>query len=123
MNDLYWIGLKAVPGIGNVTFRRLLERFDTPETVLSAPSPALAAVKSVTPGVQEAIAHGAWRDFAKQECYRLTASGARLVTFTSADYPKSLFEIPDPPPFLYVYGELHSHETAVAIVGSRRATS
>ena len=45
------------------------------------------------------------------------------VTFTSADYPKSLFEIPDPPPFLYVQGALRCHETAIAIVGSRRATA
>jgi len=33
MEELYWIGLKAVPGIGNITFRRLLERFETPESV------------------------------------------------------------------------------------------
>jgi DNA processing protein len=46
-----------------------------------------------------------------------------LVTFTSTDYPKSLFEIPDPPPFLYVKGELRSSELSIAIVGSRRATS
>lgn len=123
MNELFWIGLKAVPGIGNVTFRRLLERFDTPETVLSAPPAALAEVKGVSPVVLEAIAHGSWRAFAEQECVRLASSGARLVTFTSADYPKSLFEIPDPPPFLYVSGELRSHETSIAIVGSRRATS
>jgi DNA processing protein len=38
------------------------------------------------------------------------------VTFTSADYPKSLFEIPDLPPFLYVRGALRCHETAVAVI-------
>lgn len=123
MNELHWIGLKAVPGIGNVTFRRLLERFDTPDAALSAPQAALATVRGVTPVVLEAIMSGSWRSFAEQECARLASSGARIVTFTSADYPKSLFEIPDPPPFLYVLGELRSHETCVAIVGSRRATS
>lgn len=123
MNELHWIGLKSVPGIGNVTFRRLLERFGTPEAALSAPAGSLSLVRGVTADVCEAIVTGAWRGFAEAECSRLSASGARLVTFTSADYPKSLFEIPDPPPFLYVRGELCSHETAVAIVGSRRATA
>jgi DNA processing protein len=123
MEDLHWIGLKAIPGIGNVTFRRLLERFETPEAVLSAPSAALSSFRGVTPAILDAITHGSWRGFAEAECFRLAASGARLVTFTSADYPKSLFEIPDPPPFLYVQGELRSHETSVAIVGSRRATA
>ena len=123
MNELHWIGLKAVPGIGNVTFRRLLERFETPEAVLCAPAAALSDVRGITPAIRAAIASGAWRSFAEEECLRLTGSGARLVTFTSTDYPKSLFEIPDPPPFLYVRGELRSHETAVAVVGSRRATA
>jgi DNA processing protein len=123
MNELHWIGLKAVPGIGNVTFRRLLERFETPEAALCASAAALSGVRGITPAVREAITKGDWVRFAEEECLRLAASGARVVTFTSADYPKSLFEIPDPPPFLYVRGELRSHETSVAVVGSRRATA
>jgi len=123
MEDFYWLGLKAVPGVGNVTFRRLLERFDTPGAALAASSGALGGVRGVTPAVVEAIRGGSWKRFADEECGRLAGSGARLVTFVSADYPKSLFEIPDPPPFLYVRGELRSGELAVAIVGSRRATS
>jgi DNA processing protein len=123
MENYYWIGLKAVPGIGNVAFRRLLERFDTPEAVLKASSVSLAGIKGITPAVLEGIAAGGWRRFADEECRRLEASTARLVTYVSSDYPKSLFEIPDPPPFLYVKGELRSCELAIAIVGSRRATA
>ncbi|QEM69691.1 DNA-protecting protein DprA [Geobacter sp. FeAm09] len=123
MEEFYWLGLKAVPGIGNVTFRRLLERFDAPGAALAASPAELAAVRGVTPAVAGAIREGGWKRFAHEECRRLEGSGARLVTFVSADYPKSLFEIPDPPPFLYVRGELRSSELAVAVVGSRRATS
>ncbi|KAB0671814.1 DNA-protecting protein DprA [Oryzomonas sagensis] len=123
MEEFYWLGLKAVPGIGNVTFRRLLERFDAPRAALSASPSELAGVRGMTPAVVGAIREGSWKRFADEECRRLAGSGARLVTFVSADYPKSLFEIPDPPPFLYVRGELRSSELAVAIVGSRRATS
>lgn len=123
MEELHWIGLKSIPGIGNVTFRRLLERFESPEAVLSASIAELSNVRGVTPAMREAIRHGSWRSFADAECSRLAVSGARIVTFLAADYPKSLFEIPDPPPFLYVRGELRCHETAVAIVGSRRATA
>jgi len=123
MEEFYWLGLKAVPGVGNVTFRRLLERFDAPGAALAASPRELGSVRGVTPAVIEAIRDGSWKRFADEECLRLAGSGARLVTFLSADYPKSLFEIPDPPPFLYVRGELRSNELAVAIVGSRRATS
>jgi DNA processing protein len=77
----------------------------------------------MTPAIIGDIMTGSWQSFAEAECRRLSTSGARLITFTSADYPKSLFEIPDPPPFLYARGELRSAETSVAIVGSRRAST
>ncbi len=123
MEHFYWIGLKAVPGIGNVAFRRLLERFDTPESVLQASPASLAGIRGMTAATIEGIKNGEWRRFAEEECRRLEVSAARLVTYVSRDYPKSLFEIPDPPPFLYIKGELRSSELSIAIVGSRRATS
>jgi DNA processing protein len=121
--EFHWIGLKAVAGIGNVTFRRLLERFDTPRAALAAHPGELLTVKGLNPAICASIKSGAWQRFAEEECRRLRSSGARLVTFTAAGYPKSLFEIADPPPFLYVRGELHSPGPAIAIVGSRRATT
>lgn len=123
MENYYWIGLKAVSGIGNVTFRRLLEHFDTPEAALKASATALACIRGITPAVIDGIKNNEWQRFADNECRRLEVSAVRLVTYISSDYPKSLFEIPDPPPFLYVKGELRSHELSIAIVGSRRATS
>lgn len=121
--EFYWIGLKAVEGIGNVTFRRLLEQFDSPQAALSASTDELATVKGVGPAVVDGIRSGSWQRFAEQECKRLRTSGARLMTFTSADYPKTLFAIPDPPPFLYTLGVMNTCQPAVAIVGSRKATS
>jgi len=123
MDEFYWIALKAVPGVGNVTFRRLLEKFDTPEAALSAPTASLSGVRGMTAAIIDEIRGGAWRRFAEEECRRLETSGARLVMFTSGDYPKVLFQIPDPPPFLYVKGTLPAGDVAVAVVGSRRATS
>lgn len=121
--EFYWVGLKAVAGVGNVTFRRLLEYFDTPEAVLKAPEKELLSIKGVTATVAAAVRSGRWQEFAEQECRRLKTSGARLVRFTEAEYPKTLFEIPDPPPFLYVRGELPSNQACLAVVGSRRASS
>ena len=123
MENYYWIGLKAVPGIGNVAFRRLMECFETPESALKASAASLAGVRGMTPAVIEGIRNNQWQRFADEECRRLEASSARLVNYLSREYPKSLFEIPDPPPFLYIKGEMRSCELSIAIVGSRRATS
>lgn len=123
MRGLYWIGLKAVPGVGNVTFRRLLERFDTPEAVFAASSDELASVKGVSKVIIDAIKKKSSMAFAEKECSSISKNGAHLVTFTDEEYPKSLFEISDPPPFLYVRGSLAYSSRSIAIVGSRRATS
>src|SRR3954451_6132586 len=64
--DFYWIGLKAVPGIGNVTFRRLLECFETPAAALSAKPAELERVKGLNPLVVELIRTGVWRRFADE---------------------------------------------------------
>jgi DNA processing protein len=123
MEQYWWFALKSVPMVGNVTFRRLLERFGTPEKVLRASEAELARTKGVSAAAAAAISRHDWRAFAEQECEKVTRCGVRVITFLAEDYPKILLEIPDPPPYLYVRGELRGNETAVAIVGSRRASS
>jgi len=106
-----------------VTFRRLLERFDSPEQVLRATESELSRVRGVSTPTVAAIKSHDYRAFAERECESVAKSGAKIVTFVSENYPKVLLEIPDPPPFLYVKGELRGSETAVAVVGSRRAST
>ena len=48
--------------------------------------------------------------------------GASDLHLTSG-FPPLLREIPDPPPFLYVRGELSGCPKPIAVVGSRNATA
>lgn len=48
-----------------------------------------------------------------------TAHETRIVTYTDQEYPPLLTQIHDPPPVLYVRGELQDTTRSVAIVGSR----
>jgi DNA processing protein len=51
------------------------------------------------------------------------ACGARLLLLEDGDYPRQLLDLTDPPPFLFVYGDLALlSRLTVAIVGTRRAT-
>ncbi len=55
---------------------------------------------------------------------RLRAIGARLISLFDEDYPIRLRDIADPPPVLFVLGRmLGADEPAIAVVGTRRATS
>ena len=117
-----WFALKSVPGVGNLLFRRLLERFGSPETVLAADQQALLTVRGITPRLAAAIQGHSTNDSIKRELAAIRRSGYTIITQTDRRYPPLLRHIPDPPPFLYVYGTLPSHELNIAVVGSRHAT-
>jgi DNA processing protein len=117
--------LNALPNVGSVKIRLLIERFGSADAALSAPAQALAAV----PGIGEQIARdvAGWRrhlaDPAK-ELEAAAAAGLQVISFYDHAYPANLKEIYDPPILLYVRGTLEDADRhAVAIVGSRRASN
>jgi DNA processing protein len=117
-----WVAFNRAPGVGVVRFRRLLERFGTLDEAWRASRAALAeagldrrALDGVTQ-LQRTLdpAH---------ELERVHAMGAAAITWQDASYPALLKEIADPPPVLYVRGQLTPEDAgAVAMVGTRRAT-
>lgn len=122
MEYYFWFGLKSVPLVGNVTFLRLLAHFGTPERALSASAQELSQVKGVTAAAAASLLSHDFHPLAQAECERVAQSGAVIVDILSERYPRLLMELTDAPPYLYTMGELNGSETAVAIVGSRRAT-
>jgi DNA processing protein len=122
--DYYsWFALKSVPGIGNILYKRLIDAFGAPEKVLKAPSDALYRVPGISPTLAATIRNHLHSAFADEESERLSQSPARLVVLTSPEYPPLLREIPDPPPYLYLYGTLEPQEACIAVVGSRRSST
>ncbi|MDD2321813.1 MAG: DNA-processing protein DprA [Geobacteraceae bacterium] len=122
MDDKFWLALKNVPQVCNVTVRRLLEHFGTPERALSASERELAGVKGIFPAAVASLLQHDGISWAKKEWQTIQKAGARLVTLHSPEYPKLLLHLPDTPPLLYVKGDLPDTETAIGIVGSRRAS-
>ncbi|MEN8245049.1 MAG: DNA-processing protein DprA [Thermodesulfobacteriota bacterium] len=121
-NILPWLTLKSVPGIGNLLFKRLVERFITPESVFQAKPSDLSQVAGMTERLVQKIRHYRIPDWIHAELERVDQKGFRIITFADEDYPSLLREIPDPPPYLYVYGDIGGSRHCVAMVGSRNAT-
>ncbi|MBC2710007.1 MAG: DNA-protecting protein DprA [Desulfosarcina sp.] len=117
-----WFALKSVPGVGNLLFRRLVERFESPETVFNADDSAILAVQGVTSRLVAAIRRHRVPDEVDRELEAIQQKGYTIVTQTDHRYPPLLRQIPDPPPFLYVYGTLPATGLNIAVVGSRNAT-
>lgn len=118
-----WIALRAIRGVGNVTYRELLERFETPHAALHAPVAALVDA-GIHPTIAQAIsAFDQWKAVDMQ-VQKLLQKGVRLVTRKDGNYPVNLTHVHDPPPFLYMRGSLLPEDrVAIAIVGSRAASA
>jgi DNA processing protein len=108
-----------VRGIGPVVYRDLLRAFGSPAAVLDSGLQALTCA-GVRPELARAIRAFADWAIVDEQLERLARCGARLITWDDSTYPANLRQIHDPPPFLFVLGELQAGDRlAVAIVGSR----
>lgn len=122
-DNLAFITLCLVPGVGGVLLRRLLAHFDTPEAVLHAPLSALMRVPGVGRKIAGAIS-SASPERTAQLLERWRSQGIALIGWDSPAYPANLRRLPDSPPLLFVQGSLlPSDETATAVVGTRRPTA
>lgn len=124
MNDKpYWIGINLVKGIGAVRFRALLNYFGDAKTAWEANPNNLRAAglsqKIVTKFVetrQQVNLEKLWNE--------INAKGMKVITWEDAEYPARLREISQPPPILYLKGQITQEDAwAVAIVGTRRVTA
>jgi DNA processing protein len=120
-----WISLSFAPGLGVNGLWKLIGRFNTPAAVFEASRKKLLEGGSVQ---QRQIAGLADRkslvELARQELQRLESFGGTPICFTDDLYPKRLKQLPDPPPVIYVKGNLELLDApGIAIVGSRAATA
>jgi DNA processing protein len=120
---LPWMILKSVPGIGNHLFKRLIERFNRPELVFEAANEDLLRVEGLSPRLAKAIHRHKVPETVKKDFDLVMRKGYKIITMIDHEYPPLLLQIPDPPPFLYLFGRLDSTMQNIAVVGSRNATS
>lgn len=124
MEDILpWFALKSVPGVGNHLFKRLIDSFKSPSMVFQARQSDLLEIDGMSPRLVSAVKQHKVPEHVKEDLRLAVQKGFKIVTMTDADYPALLREIPDPPPFLYVFGDLDGSTMNIAVVGSRNATA
>ena len=130
-----WVALACTPGVGPLTFERLVDRLggacavldrslspDGAEVLTFASAAEPEARPSLSPDAFAAIQATA-RD-PSPVLRRARSLGLQAITLDDPRYPVRLRAIDLPPPVLFIRGELDALEPAdaVAIVGTRRPT-
>ena len=122
-NDLTdWLILHHAPGVGAGALRRLVEHFGNASDILRSSD----AVLQSSGMLRETIAYIRRPD--RQRVDRalgwLAMPRNRVITYRDPAYPPLLLQIPDPPPLLYIHGNLGCLSSLqLAMVGSRNPTT
>lgn len=116
----HWLALNFIPGVGPVLIKALLERFGSPKRIFKASRRELARVDGIGERLAELIKETDVQEKVQRELKLIEELNASIVTITDQSYPKNLRQIFDPPPLLYVRGDLHMRDDlAISMVGSR----
>jgi len=118
----YWVGFNKVLGIGPARLRALLDFFGGVEEAWHADAASLLEVGLDRRSIDNLLKARRSMDLAG-ELERLHQAAVRVLTWESEDYPINLRNIHDPPPVIYVKGELLPEDDwAVGVVGTRQAS-
>ena len=116
-----WLAVLHAPSVGPVTFSRLLKQFTHPQNLLAAGRAQWQAA-GLKPQLINYLAEPDWETVAR-DLQWLAQPDNHLLTWDDPDYPQTLLDIHDPPPVLFVRGQLAALKLPqIAIVGSRHPT-
>ena len=119
---LGWLALALTPGLGARMAGKLLRAMGSPEAIFNASLTELESHR-LPAAVAQTIHTRRPMSAAAKELAQAQAAGIRLLTWDEPEYPQRLREIYDPPPLLYVRGNIELlNRHLISIVGSRRPT-
>jgi DNA processing protein len=121
--ELHWLALILIPGLGTRTAGKLLDQFRTPQAVFRASRTELEAA-GVKGAVAQSIASGCSFEDAVDQQHKMMERGTVAITLSDPRYPALLREIFDPPVLLFARGRLELLQPFhFAVVGTRRPTT
>ena len=103
--ELHWLALRLVPGLGARNAGKLIDRFRTPQAVLRASRTELEAA-GVSGGVAQSIASGCSFDDAVEQQHQMLNADTVAISISDPRYPALLREIYDPPIVLFGRGRV-----------------
>jgi len=120
--ELHWLALRLVPGLGTLGSIRLIEQFRTPVSIFRSSTSELVAA-GLSASAARSISSGCSFEEAVQQQEKLREYGTRVITLHDPLYPPQLRAIFDPPLLLFARGNVDLLTSpSISVVGTRRPT-
>jgi DNA processing protein len=121
-NRLAWVALTLTPGLGPKRILRAAKTLPDLSSLFRLSLTELESLNFPAPAAQFLFT-GKARTEAERELVRVVEQKGQILTFEDEDYPEQLREIFDPPPVLWVLGDVKLlARPAIAVVGTRHPT-
>ena len=118
--ELHWLALKMVPGLGPRKAVLLIQKFRSAEAVFRLSRKELEEC-GLSGGLAQTVASGCTFEDAAEQHEKMLHFGAEVVTINDPRYPASLREIFDPPLLLFAKGKTELLDSVMlGVVGTRR---
>ncbi len=120
--ELHWLALRLVAGLGARNAGKLIARFRTPQAIMRASRSELEAA-GMSGAVAQSISSGCSFDDAVEQQQQMLLSETMAIPISDPRYPALLKEIYDPPILLFVRGRVELLSSLLlGVVGTRRPT-
>lgn len=118
----HWLALSLAPALCAHRFHQILAQVDSATGLLQATESTWRRL-GLSDATCEYLRSPDWRRVDEQLSWESRDLNHHLLIFTDERYPPQLREIADPPPLLYVNGDLNAlRSPQIAMVGSRNPT-
>jgi DNA processing protein len=122
-DELHWLALRLIPGLGARKTGQMLERFRSPHAIFRASRSELEA-SGLSGSLAQTIASGCTFEDAVDQQQKMLEAGAVLIPLHDPRYPARLKEIFDPPIALFARGRVELLQSIMlGVVGTRRPTA
>jgi DNA processing protein len=124
---IYWLAWSSIAGVGPISLKRLYQHFGSVALAWNAPDIAIAEVAGFGKKLMVAVQEGRSQINPEALFTEHIQKNPHFWTPSDPEYPRSLWEIPSPPPLLYYRGQVNLAENqgnipTIAIVGTRNPT-
>jgi DNA processing protein len=123
----YWLAWSQISGVGAIIRKRVYQRFESMELAWDAGLEDLLTIDGIGEKLSGAIVAQRLLIDPDRLLDEYFEANANFITPADPEYPRTLWEIPDPPALLHYQGNLDllrssDQATSVALVGTRKVT-
>lgn len=108
-----------IPELGSAGLAKLVRMYDSYENIRCLSEGEIRSSRIIGKAGREALLQGKVEQYVDKALAIIEKEGISMCAIGEDEYPKSLYDMQNPPPILFYKGKLQAKERRISIIGSR----